>query len=99
MKLKFILLLLVLTMMSACSIFSRDKTGYEDSDSVSDLEMPPELNLPKRDTNYDIPEAQAEAPQETSEVAEQVHSAVEAAAEEVEAEVEEAVKEAVDTSE
>jgi len=84
MKLKFILVLLVLTIMSGCSIFKRDRTGYEDSDSIADLEMPPELNLPKRDTNYDIPEAEAVEPEpeqaEEDAVADEVEAAVEEAA-------------------
>lgn len=106
MKLKFIVLLLVLAMTSGCSIFKRDKTGYEDSDSVSDLEMPPELNLPKRDSNYDIPETDAVEPQEEAvqaEVVEEVDAAaIEDMVEKAEGameEVEEAVEEAVDTSE
>ena len=82
MKLKFVLVLLVLVVMSGCSIFNRDRTGYEDSDSIADLEMPPELNLPKRDTNYDIPEAEAVEPEQAAEdaVAEEVEAAVEEAA-------------------
>ena len=92
MKLKFILVLLVLTIMSGCSIFKRDRTGYEDSDSIADLEMPPELNLPKRDTNYDIPDAEAVEPEPEPEEA-----AEDAVAEEVEAVVEE-VEEAADPS-
>ena len=86
MKLKFILLLLVLIIMSGCSIFKRDRTGYEDSDSVADLEMPPELNLPKRDTNYDIPEVESVEPEQAVKEAvaeglqEEVENAVEAVA-------------------
>jgi len=75
MKLKFVLVLLVLVVISGCSIFNRDRTGYEDSDSIADLEMPPELN------NYDIPEAEAVEPEQAAEdaVAEEVEAAVEEA--------------------
>lgn len=87
MKLKFIIVFLVLTIMSGCSIFKRDQKGYEDSDSIADLAMPPELNLPKRDTNYDIPEAQTE---DSQAAAEELDAAADA--------VEEVVEEAVETT-
>lgn len=81
MKLKFILVFLALTILSGCSFLSRDSSGYENSNSVSDLELPPELNLPKRDTNYDIPDIEKVEPEETTEVEEAVEDAPASAAE------------------
>lgn len=95
MRAKFIILMIMLTMMSACSLFGRDRSGYEDSDSIGDLSVPPELNLPERDSNYDIPEA-PESEEITEEVVEEV---MDKGKEEAEAVVDELVDTAVEKSE
>ncbi len=74
--------ILVVAVLSGCSILKRD-SSYEDSGSVKDLSVPPELVLPKRDENYSIPDEPEQA----------VSDAVEEAVEEV---VEEAVESAPD---
>lgn len=88
MKAKILWWTITLLLISGCSLFGREKTGYEDSDSVGDLSVPPELNLPQRDKNYEIPEV------EQVEV-EPVEAPV---LEAVEAQVEEAVESTVDAA-
>lgn len=57
MRTNLILSLLIIFLLSSCSIFKRNNNGYEDSGSVKDLSVPPELVLPTRDQNYSIPDA------------------------------------------
>jgi len=71
MKSKLIFIILSIALLAGCSFLKRDKDVYRDSDSVNDLAVPPELKLPERDENYNIPDLPEEESETDAEEGEQ----------------------------